>query len=36
VSMDVEERVGRFGPLLGGERLLRGVSETIDKGWAMK
>lgn len=36
VSMDVEERVERFGPLLGGERLLRSVSETFDKGWGIR
>jgi len=36
VSMTVEERVERFGAVLGGERVLRRVSEAIDGGWTAK
>ncbi|KAK6430420.1 hypothetical protein LTR95_013427 [Oleoguttula sp. CCFEE 5521] len=33
VCMFVEERVQRFGALLGGDRLLRRVSQAIDAKW---
>ncbi|OQO09499.1 hypothetical protein B0A48_04901 [Cryoendolithus antarcticus] len=33
VCMSVEERVQRFGALLGGDRLLRRVSQVIDAKW---
>ena len=36
VSMTAEERVERFGSVLGGERVLRRVSEAIDGGWSGK
>lgn len=36
VSMTAEERVQRFGSVLGGERVLRRVSEAIDGGWIAK
>ena len=36
VSMPAEERVERFGAVLGGERVLRRVSEAIDGGWTAK
>jgi hypothetical protein len=36
VSMKAEERVERFGAMLGGERVLRRVSEAIDGGWSAK
>jgi hypothetical protein len=36
VSMTAEERVERFGAVLGGERVLRRVSEAIDGGWSAK
>lgn len=36
VSMTVEERVERFGAILGGQRVLRRVSEAIDGGWSAK
>lgn len=36
VSMTAEERVDRFGAVLGGERVLRRVSEAIDGGWTAK
>lgn len=36
VSMTADERVERFGAVLGGERVLRRVSEAIDGGWTTK
>jgi hypothetical protein len=36
VSMTVDERVERFASTLGGERVLRRVSEAIDGGWSAK
>jgi hypothetical protein len=36
VSMTDEERVERFGAVMGGERVLRRVSEAIDGGWTAK
>lgn len=36
VSMTAEERVERFGAVLGGDRVLRRVSEAIDGGWSAK
>jgi len=36
VSMKAEERVERFGAVLGGERVLRRVSEAIDGVWTAK
>lgn len=36
VSMTAEERVERFGAVLGGGRVLRRVSEAIDGGWTAK
>jgi hypothetical protein len=36
VSMTAEERVERFGAVLGGERVLRRVGEAIDGGWTAK
>ncbi|KAK6431902.1 hypothetical protein LTR95_011934 [Oleoguttula sp. CCFEE 5521] len=33
VCMSVEERVRRFGKLLGGDRLLRRVSQVVDAKW---
>jgi len=34
VRMSVEQRIQQFGPVLGGETVLRQVSELIDCGWA--
>jgi hypothetical protein len=36
VSMTHEERVERFGAMLGGDRVLRRVNEAIDGGWSAK
>ncbi|GAB7326267.1 hypothetical protein MBLNU13_g10247t2 [Cladosporium sp. NU13] len=36
VSMTAEERLEQFGAILGGERVLRRVSEAIDGGWTTK
>jgi hypothetical protein len=36
VSMTVEERVERFASTLGGQRVLRRVSESIEGGWSVK
>jgi hypothetical protein len=36
VSMTAEERLERFGAVLGGKRVLRRVSEAIDGGWTAK
>lgn len=36
VSMKAEKRLERFGAVLGGERVLRRVSEAIDGGWSAK
>jgi hypothetical protein len=36
VSMTAGERLERFGAVLGGERVLRRVSEAIDGGWTTK
>lgn len=36
VSMTDEERVERFDAVMGGERVLRRVSEAIDGGWTAK
>lgn len=33
LDMAVEERVLRFGELMGGSRVLRRVSESLDAGW---
>lgn len=33
VQMTAEERVQRFGPFMGGEGVLAGVSEVVDRGW---
>ncbi|KAK4899934.1 hypothetical protein LTR27_002695 [Elasticomyces elasticus] len=31
--MSLAQRLQQFGPLLGGERMLRRVSEVVDMGW---
>jgi hypothetical protein len=36
VSMTVEERVERFASTLGGQRVLRRISEAIEGGWSAK
>lgn len=36
VSMTADERVERFASTLGGDKVLRRVSEVIDGGWASK
>ncbi|KAK5733315.1 hypothetical protein LTR17_009804 [Elasticomyces elasticus] len=33
VRMSLTQRLQHFGPLLGGERVLRRVSEVVDMGW---
>jgi len=33
VQMDHDERIRRFGPVLGGERVLGRVSSVIDARW---
>ncbi|KAK5684061.1 hypothetical protein LTS10_003925 [Elasticomyces elasticus] len=33
VRMSLTQRLQQFGPLLGGERMLRRVSEVVDMGW---
>ncbi|KAK3640806.1 hypothetical protein LTR56_011683 [Elasticomyces elasticus] len=33
VRMSLTQRLQQFGPLLGGERMLRRVSEVVDVGW---
>lgn len=34
LTIPVQERVARFAPLLGGEKLLRLTAKTLDRSWA--
>lgn len=36
LMMDFKERLRRFAPILGGERVLRQVSDLIDRPWSVK